>query len=88
MAHVCLSDFATFDLRERLTGSESVDIGFERAIELGVLTHAITVCADIDEVTVVQDSVDECNTHNVVAKHFTPLLEALARYGFRPYTAR
>ena len=39
----------------------------ERLPQLGVLAHAVAVAADVDDVAVVKDSVDERRRHDVVA---------------------
>ena len=49
----------------------------ERQPQLGVLAHAVAVAADVDDVAVVKDSVDERRRHDAVAHDLTPLLEAL-----------
>ena len=36
--------------------------------EFGVMTHAVAVAADVDDVTVVQQPVDECRGHDLVAQ--------------------
>ena len=45
--------------------------------ECCVMTHPVAVAADIDDVTVVQESVDERRGHNFVAQDLAPLFEAL-----------
>ena len=45
--------------------------------ELGVLAHAVAVAADVDEVAVVQEPVDERRGHDLVAEDLAPFLEAL-----------
>ena len=45
--------------------------------ELGMVTHPVAVAADVDDVTVVQEPVDQCGGHDVVAQDVTPLFEAL-----------
>ena len=45
--------------------------------ELGVLTHPVAVAADVDDVAVMQQPVDECCGHDLVAQDLAPLLEAL-----------
>jgi hypothetical protein len=47
--------------------------------ELGVVPHAIAVAADVDDVAVMQEAVDERGGHDVVAEDLAPLLEALVR---------
>jgi hypothetical protein len=42
-----------------------------------VLAHAVAVSADVDQMTVVQDPIDEGGCHHFVAKDFAPFLEAL-----------
>ena len=41
-----------------------------------MLAHAVAAAADVDDVTVVQEPVDERNGHDVVAQDLAPLLEA------------
>ena len=43
--------------------------------EVGVLTHPVAVTSDVDDVTVVQESVDECSGHDLIAQDLTPVLE-------------
>ena len=45
--------------------------------ELGVLAHAIGVAADVHDMAVMQDAVDESCRHHLIAENFTPLLKAL-----------
>ena len=40
--------------------------------EFGVMTHAVAVAADVDDVTVVQQPVDECRGHDLVAQDLAP----------------
>ena len=47
--------------------------------EILVSTHPVVVAADIDDVAVVQQAVDERRGHHLVAEHLTPFLEALVR---------
>jgi hypothetical protein len=42
-----------------------------------VLAHAVAVASDVDEVTVVQEPVEEGRRHHLVAQDFAPLFEAL-----------
>ena len=42
-----------------------------------MLAHAVAVAADVDQVTVVQQPVDEGRCHHFVAQDFAPFLEAL-----------
>ena len=46
----------------------------ERLPQLGVLAHAVAVAADVDDVAVVKDSVDERRRHDVVAHDLAPVL--------------
>ena len=43
--------------------------------EVGVLTHPVAAAADVDDVTVVQEPIDECGGHDLVAQDLAPLLE-------------
>lgn len=43
--------------------------------ELGMMTHAEAVAADVDDVTVVQQAIDERGGHDLVAQDLAPLLE-------------
>ena len=45
--------------------------------ELGVLSHAVAVSSDVDEVAVMQDAVDEGGSHDLIAYDLAPFLEAL-----------
>ena len=45
--------------------------------KIGVLSHAVAVSSDVDEMAVVQDSVDESCGHDLIAENLSPLLEAL-----------
>jgi hypothetical protein len=47
--------------------------------ELGVSTHAIAVAADIDQVAVMQNPIDERGSHDVITEDFAPFLEGLVR---------
>ena len=40
-----------------------------------VLAHPIAVAADIDDVTVMHEAVDECCGHDLVAQDLTPFLK-------------
>ena len=44
--------------------------------EFGVVTHPVAVAADVDDVAVMDEAIDECSGHNVVAQDFAPFLEA------------
>ena len=57
--------------------------------ELGVLPHPVAVAADVDDVTVVQEPVDERCSHDFVAQDLAPLLKALIgrEYGGRVLVA-
>ena len=41
-----------------------------------MLAHAVTVAADIDNVAMVHQSIDQGTGHDVVAEHLAPLVEA------------
>ena len=45
--------------------------------EFGVVTHPVAVAADVDDVAVMDEAVDECSGHDFVAQDFAPLLEAV-----------
>jgi hypothetical protein len=45
--------------------------------QIGVLTHAVGIAADIGNVAVVQDSIDLGGRHHFVSQDLTPFLEAL-----------
>ena len=49
----------------------------EDGVELGVLAHPIAVAADVDDVAVVKEAVDEGGGHDVITEDLAPLLEAL-----------
>jgi hypothetical protein len=51
--------------------------GVQGLPELGVTAHAVAVAADVDDVAVVQEAVDQGGGHDVVAEDLAPLLEAL-----------
>ena len=54
----------------------------EGAMELGVVPHPAAVAADVDDVTVMDEPVDQRRRHHLVAKDLAPVLEALvARSG-------
>jgi len=42
-----------------------------------MLTHPVAVATDVDDVAVMQDAVEECGGHDVVAEDVAPLLERL-----------
>ena len=44
--------------------------------EFGVVTHPVAVAADVNDVAVMDEAIDECSGHDVVAKDFAPLFEA------------
>lgn len=52
-------------------------LGGEQLLELGVLAHRVAVPADVDDVAVVDQAVDERAGHDVVAEDLAPVLEAL-----------
>src|SRR5690606_29499525 len=43
------------------------------------MAHAVGVAADVDDMAVVQESVDQGGSHDLVAEDLSPLLEALVR---------
>ena len=45
--------------------------------EVGVLAHAVAVAADVDDVAVVKQAVDERGCHDFIAEDLAPFLEAL-----------
>ena len=45
--------------------------------EFGVMTHPVAVAADVDDVAVMDEAIDECSGHDFVAQDFAPFLEAL-----------
>lgn len=47
--------------------------------ELGVVTHPAAVAADVDDVAVMDEPIDERGGHDVVTEHVAPVLEALVR---------
>jgi hypothetical protein len=51
----------------------------QRLPELGVLAHAVAVAADRDQMTVVNDAIDESGRHHLVAEDLAPLFERLVR---------
>ena len=46
-------------------------------MELGVFAHPVAIAADIDEMAVVQHSIDKSRSHDVITKHLAPLLKSL-----------
>ena len=44
--------------------------------ELGVLAQAVAVPADVDDVTVVYEAIDQRRRHHLVAEDLAPVLEA------------
>ena len=48
----------------------------ERLPELGVLTQAIAIAADRNEMTVVDEAIDERGGHDVIAEDVAPFLKA------------
>ncbi len=44
--------------------------------EVGVMTHAVAVAADVDDMAVMQQPVDERSGHDLVTQDLAPLLEA------------
>jgi len=51
----------------------------KRLPKLGVMPHPIAVAADVDDVTVMEDPVNQSRGHDFVAEDVAPLLEALVR---------
>lgn len=49
----------------------------QRAPHLRMSAHSIAVTADVDDVTMVEEPVNQRRRHDVVAKDVAPLLEAL-----------
>jgi hypothetical protein len=49
----------------------------ERLPEVGVLSHPEAVAADVDDVKVVEEAVDQGGGHDVIAEDLAPLLEVL-----------
>ncbi len=45
--------------------------------EVGVLAHAVAAAADVDDMAVMQQAIDERSGHDLVAQDLSPLLEAL-----------
>ena len=56
--------------------------------ELGVMAHPVAVAPDVNDVTVVQEPVDQRGSHDLVAEDLAPLLEALVRSPARSMLAR
>lgn len=48
----------------------------EKAGEIRVLPEAIAVTADVDDVTVAHESVDQRSRHDLVTEDFAPVLKA------------
>ena len=44
--------------------------------EVGVLAHAVAAAADVDDMAVMQQAIDERSGHDLVAQDLAPLLEA------------
>ena len=44
--------------------------------EVDVLAHAVAAGAYVDDMTVMQQAIDECSGHDLVAQDLTPLFEA------------
>src|SRR6266496_1158621 len=60
------------------TGGRRFRLGRGEATGEGaVLAHPVAVPADVDDVAVVEEAVDERRRHDVVAQHLAPVLEAL-----------
>jgi hypothetical protein len=45
--------------------------------EVGVLAHPVAVAADVDDMTVVHQMVNERRSHDLIAQDVAPFLEAL-----------
>ena len=56
--------------------------------EVGVLTHAEAVAADVDDVAMVQEPVDQRSGHDFVAKDLAPFFKALVARKYGRYTDR
>ena len=48
----------------------------ESSRELGVLPETVAVAADVDDVTVMHQAIDERGGHHFIAKDFAPRFEA------------
>jgi hypothetical protein len=48
-------------------------------MELGVVAHPVAVAANVDDVTVVHEPVNQGRRHDLVAEDLAPLLKALVR---------
>jgi hypothetical protein len=46
-------------------------------MQLGMMPHPVAVAADVDDVTVMDEPVDQGAGHDLVAEDLAPLLEAL-----------
>ena len=44
--------------------------------EVGVLAHPVAAAADVDDMAVMQQAIDERSGHDLVAQDLAPLLEA------------
>ena len=44
--------------------------------KVDVLAHAVAAGAYVDDMTVMQQAIDECSGHDLVAQDLTPLIEA------------
>ena len=54
-----------------------IGLGLDRLPEVGMLAHPIAVAADIDQVAVMQDAIDQGCGHDIVSQDLAPFLEAL-----------
>src|SRR4051812_6018009 len=70
-------------------GLRTFNVRLQRSIKLGVLAHAIAVAADVHQMAMMQNSVDEGGGHHLVAKDLAPFLEALVgrEHGRRAFVA-
>jgi len=61
----------------------------EEVLEVGVLAHPVAVPADVDDVAVVDEPVDQCARHDVIPKDLAPLFEAFIgrEHGARVFVA-
>ena len=47
--------------------------------QVHMLAHPVTVASDIDQMAMMQNSIDQSGGHDLVAEHGPPLFEALVR---------
>src|SRR6185437_2761365 len=52
-------------------------------MQLRVMPHSVAVAADVDDVTMMDEPVDQCRRHHLVAKDLPPFLKALVRGEYR-----